>query len=84
MAIVNAGQLAVFTKKSNPKLRQRVEDVLLIAATTQPNAWSSLRTRVKAKRAPVADETGRKQPVEERLKHAVVKASLIISTLGEH
>jgi len=74
MAIVNAGQLAVY-EEIEPELRERVEDVLL--KNRRDDATERMvefAERVKAKgKAPVADETWRKQPVEERLKHALVK-----------
>src|SRR5215216_1921001 len=73
MAIVNAGQLAVY-EEIEPDLRERVEDVLLNRRDDATERLIEFAERVKAKgKAPVADETWRKQPVEERLKHALVK-----------
>ena len=73
MAIVNAGQLAVY-EQIDPELRERVEDVLLNRRDDATERLIEFAERVKAKgKAPVADETWRKQPVEERLKHALVK-----------
>jgi 5-methyltetrahydrofolate--homocysteine methyltransferase len=73
MAIVNAGQLAVY-EEIESELRERVEDVLLNRRDDATERLIELAERVKAKgKAPVADETWRKQPVEERLKHALVK-----------
>src|SRR4029453_7748099 len=73
MAIVNAGQLAVY-EEIEPELRERVEDVLLNRRDDSTERLIEFAERVKAKgKAPVADETWRKQPVEERLKHALVK-----------
>src|SRR5215813_5488432 len=73
MAIVNAGQLAVY-EEIEPELRERVEDVLLNRRDEATERLIEFAERVKAKgKAPVADETWRKQPVEERLKHALVK-----------
>jgi len=73
MAIVNAGQLAVY-EEIEPELRERVEDVLLNRRDDATERMVEFAERVKAKgKAPVADETWRKQPVEERLKHALVK-----------
>src|SRR4029078_7556758 len=73
MAIVNAGQLAVY-EEIDPELRERVEDVLLNRRDDATERMVEFAERVKAKgKAPVADETWRKQPVEERLKHALVK-----------
>ncbi len=73
MAIVNAGQLAVY-EEIEPGLRERVEDVLLNRRDDATERMVEFAERVKAKgKAPVADETWRKQTVEERLKHALVK-----------
>ena len=80
MAIVNAGQLAVY-EEIEPELRERVEDVLLNRRDDATERLIEFAERVKAKdKAPVADETWRKQPVEERLKHAMVKG--IIDYIG--
>jgi 5-methyltetrahydrofolate--homocysteine methyltransferase len=73
MAIVNAGQLAVY-EEIEPELRERVEDVLLNRRDDATERLIEFAERVKAKdKTPIADETWRKQPVEERLKHALVK-----------
>jgi 5-methyltetrahydrofolate--homocysteine methyltransferase len=73
MAIVNAGQLAVY-EEIDPELRERVEDVLLNRRDDATERLIDFAERVKAKgKAPVADETWRTQSVEERLKHALVK-----------
>src|SRR5438067_6273980 len=73
MAIVNAGQLAVY-EEIPPELRERVEDVLLNRRDDATERLIELAERVKAKgKAPVTDESWRKQPVQERLKHALVK-----------
>ena len=73
MAIVNAGQLAVY-EEIEPELRERVEDVLLNRRDDATERMIEFAERVKAKgKAPVADEMWRKQAVEERLKHALVK-----------
>jgi 5-methyltetrahydrofolate--homocysteine methyltransferase len=73
MAIVNAGQLAVYAE-IEPELRERVEDVLLNRRDDATERMIEFAERVKTKgKASVADETWRKQPVEERLKHALVK-----------
>jgi 5-methyltetrahydrofolate--homocysteine methyltransferase len=73
MAIVNAGQLAVY-EEIEPELRERVEDVLLNRREDATERLIEFAERVKAKgKTPVADETWRKQSVEERLKHALVK-----------
>ena len=73
MAIVNAGQLAVY-EEIQPELRERVEDVLLNRRDDATERLIEFAERVKAKgKTPVADETWRKQPVQERLKHALIK-----------
>jgi 5-methyltetrahydrofolate--homocysteine methyltransferase len=73
MAIVNAGQLAVY-EEIEPELRERVEDVLLNRREDATERLIEFAERVKAKgKTPIADEMWRKQPVEERLKHALVK-----------
>jgi 5-methyltetrahydrofolate--homocysteine methyltransferase len=73
MAIVNAGQLAVY-EEIDRELRERVEDVLLNRRDDATERLIEFAERVKAKgKAPVADESWRKQPVQERLKHALVK-----------
>ena len=73
MAIVNAGQLAVY-EEIEPELRERVEDVLLDRRSDATERLIEFAERVKAKgKAPVTDESWRKQPVQERLKHALVK-----------
>src|SRR5712675_843737 len=73
MAIINAGQLAVY-EEIEPELRERVEDVLLNRRDDATERLIELAERVKAKgKTPVADESWRKQPVQERLKHALVK-----------
>ncbi len=73
MGIVNAGQLAVY-EEIQPELRERVEDVLLNRRDDATERLIEFAERVKAKgKTPVADETWRKQPVQERLKHALIK-----------
>ncbi len=73
MGIVNAGQLAVY-EEIEPELRERVEDVLLNRRDDATERLVEFAERVKAKgKTPVADETWRKQPVQERLKHALIK-----------
>jgi 5-methyltetrahydrofolate--homocysteine methyltransferase len=73
MGIVNAGQLAVY-EEIEPELRERVEDVLLNRRDDATERLVELAERVKAKdKTAVPDEAWRKQPVEERLKHALVK-----------
>ena len=73
MGIINAGQLAVY-EEIDPELRERVEDVLLNRRDDVTERLIEFAENVKAKdKAPVADKAWRKEPVEERLKHALVK-----------
>ncbi len=73
MAIVNAGQLAVY-EEIEPELRERVEDVLLNRREDATERLVEFAERVKAKgKTPVKDEAWRNASVEERLKHALVK-----------
>src|ERR1700746_746388 len=73
MGIVNAGQLAVY-EEIEPELRERVEDVLLNRRNDATERLVDFAENVKAKgKTPVKDEAWRAQPVEERLKHALVK-----------
>ena len=73
MGIINAGQLAVY-EEIDPQLRERVEDVLLNRRDDATERLVEFAENVKAKgKSPVADKAWRKEPVEERLKHALVK-----------
>src|SRR5712672_486220 len=73
MGIVNAGQLAVY-EEIEPELRERVEDVLLNRRDDATERLVDFAENVRAKgKTPVADAAWRKEPVEERLKHALVK-----------
>jgi 5-methyltetrahydrofolate--homocysteine methyltransferase len=73
MGIVNAGQLAVY-EEIEPELRERVEDVLLNRRSDATERLVEFAERVKTKgKTPVKDEAWRAEPVEERLKHALVK-----------
>jgi 5-methyltetrahydrofolate--homocysteine methyltransferase len=73
MGIVNAGQLAVY-EEIEAELRERVEDVLLNRRDDATERLVDFAENVKAKdKIPVADKAWRKEPVEERLKHALVK-----------
>src|SRR6184192_4408109 len=73
MAIVNAGQLAVY-EEIEPELRARVEDVLLNRRDDATERLVDFAENIKAKgKTKVKDEAWRAQPVEERLKHALVK-----------
>jgi 5-methyltetrahydrofolate--homocysteine methyltransferase len=73
MGIVNAGQLAVY-EEIEPELRKRVEDVLLNRRDDATERLIELAENVKAKdKTRVAADAWRNEPVEERLKHALVK-----------
>src|SRR5438552_3914779 len=73
MGIVNAGQLAVY-EEIEPELRERVEDVLLNRRDDATERLVDFAESVKSKgKTPVKDEAWRVEPVEERLKHALVK-----------
>jgi 5-methyltetrahydrofolate--homocysteine methyltransferase len=73
MGIVNAGQLAVY-EEIEPDLRERVEDALLNRRDDATERLVEFAENVKAKdKTPVAADAWRKEPVEERLKHAMVK-----------
>jgi 5-methyltetrahydrofolate--homocysteine methyltransferase len=74
MGIVNAGQLTVY-EDIEPTLKELVEDVVL---NRRPDATERLvdhAEKVKGKGGPTAeaDEAWRDAPVEERLKHAILK-----------
>jgi 5-methyltetrahydrofolate--homocysteine methyltransferase len=74
MGIVNAGQLAVY-EEIEPHLRELVEDVIL---NRRPDATERLVAHaetIKGQGGPAAeaDEAWRKESVEERLKHALLK-----------
>src|SRR5438067_1498490 len=73
MGIVNAGQLAVY-EEIDPELRERVEDVLLNRRGDATERLVDFAENVKAKdKTRVPDEAWRAEPVEGRLKHALVK-----------
>ncbi len=73
MAIVNAGQLAVY-EEIEPGLRERVEDVLLNRRDDATERLVEFAEKVQAKsKVAVKDDAWRGQPVEERLKHALVQ-----------
>jgi 5-methyltetrahydrofolate--homocysteine methyltransferase len=73
MAIVNAGQLAVY-EEIEKELRERVEDVLLNRREDATERLVDFTENIKAKgKSRVKDEAWRAQSVEERLKHALVK-----------
>src|SRR5213596_3184139 len=73
LGIVNAGQLAVY-EEIEPDLRERVEDALLNRRDDATERLVEFAENVKAKdKTPVTHDVWRKEPVEERLKHALVK-----------
>jgi 5-methyltetrahydrofolate--homocysteine methyltransferase len=74
MGIVNAGQLAVYDD-IEPKLKELVEDVIL---NCRPDATERLvehadSIKGQGSAAAAADESWRGEPVEQRLKHAILK-----------
>jgi 5-methyltetrahydrofolate--homocysteine methyltransferase len=73
MAIVNAGQLAVY-EEIEPELRERVEDVLLNRRDDATERLVDFAERVKGKAKIDIEETAswRSRSVEERLKHALI------------
>src|SRR5256714_4247758 len=73
MGIVNAGQLAVY-EEIEPDLRERVEDALLNRRDDATERLVDFAENVRAKdKTPVSDKAWRKEGVEERLKHALIK-----------
>ena len=72
MAIVNAGQLAVY-EDIEPALRERVEDVLLNRRSDATERLVDFAANVKAQgRTPVEEKAWRADPVAKRLEHALV------------
>ena len=72
MAIVNAGQLAVY-EEIEPELRERVEDVLLNRRDDATERLVEFAGRVRGKVKGDAEKAAwRNESVEERLKHALV------------
>jgi len=73
MAIVNAGQLAVY-EQIEPELKTRVEDVLLNRRDDATERLVEFAENVKAgEKTPVEKEAWRHAPVAERLSYALVK-----------
>jgi 5-methyltetrahydrofolate--homocysteine methyltransferase len=73
MAIVNAGQLAVY-EEIEPELKTRVEDVLLNRRDDATERLVDFAESVKAtEKTPLEKEAWRQAPVEDRLSHALVK-----------
>jgi 5-methyltetrahydrofolate--homocysteine methyltransferase len=72
MAIVNAGQLAVYEEIA-PELRERVEDVLLNRRDDATERLVDFAGTVQAKaKEPAEEKAWRAMPVGERLTHALV------------
>jgi 5-methyltetrahydrofolate--homocysteine methyltransferase len=72
MGIVNAGQLVVYDQ-IEPKLRELSESVILNLDPEGTDKLLAFAETVKAKdKVEVKDEAWRSNPVEERLKHALV------------
>ncbi len=74
MAIVNAGQLAIY-EEIDPELRERVEDVILNRRedATERLVEIASRFRGEAGARRVEDLAWRELPVEKRLEHALIK-----------
>jgi 5-methyltetrahydrofolate--homocysteine methyltransferase len=74
MGIVNAGQLAVYDE-IEPKLKELVEDVLLNRRPDATERLVEFADSVKGQGVATAEaeEAWRDAPVEERLKHAILK-----------
>ncbi len=73
MGIVNAGQIPVY-EEIDPELRERVEDVLLNRRPDATERLIEIAEQVKGSRkSKKEDAAWRQQPVEERLKHALIK-----------
>jgi 5-methyltetrahydrofolate--homocysteine methyltransferase len=73
MGIVNAGQLAVY-EEIEPDLRERVEDVLLNRRQDATERLVDFAEKFrKTGTTPAKNEEWRAAPVEERLKHALIK-----------
>jgi len=72
MGIVNAGQLVVYDE-IEPQLKQLCEEVVLNLNPDATDKLLAFAETVKAKgKVEVKDEAWRHNPVEERLKHALV------------
>ena len=74
MGIVNAGALTVYDEV-DPELRDRIEDVVLNRRPDAAERLLEVAERYHAEQVdgPAAAEEWRSQPVEERIKHALVK-----------
>ncbi|MGL5002826.1 MAG: B12-binding domain-containing protein, partial [Casimicrobium sp.] len=73
MGIVNAGQIGIYDQ-INPELREHCEDVILNRRADSTERMLALAEKVKGGgKAKVEDLSWREMPVNERLKHALVK-----------
>jgi 5-methyltetrahydrofolate--homocysteine methyltransferase len=74
MGIVNPGQLVVYDE-IEPQLKQLVEDVILNRRDDATERLVEFAETIKGQggKAAVADESWRSEPVEARLKHALIK-----------
>jgi len=74
MGIVNAGQLVVYDEIA-PELKQLVEDVLLNRRDDATERLVDFAETIKDKggKKAVVDDSWRQEPVESRLKHALIK-----------
>jgi 5-methyltetrahydrofolate--homocysteine methyltransferase len=74
MAIVNAGQLAIY-EEIEPELRERVEDVILNRRDDATERLVEIASRFKGEAGTrrVEDLAWRQLPVEKRLEHALIK-----------
>lgn len=73
MGIVNAGQLEIYDE-IDPDLREAVEDVVLNRRNDATDRLLELAQQFQGvNKSEVLDEAWRQKPVEERLKHALVK-----------
>ena len=74
MGIVNAGQLVVYDEIT-PELKELVEDVLLNRRDDATERLVDFAETIKDKggKKAVVDDSWRQEPVEDRLKHALIK-----------
>jgi 5-methyltetrahydrofolate--homocysteine methyltransferase len=73
MGIVNAGQIGIYDE-IDPELREHCEDVILNRRADSTERMLALAEKVKGGgKAKVEDLSWREMPVNERLKHALVK-----------
>ncbi|MEM6330616.1 MAG: homocysteine S-methyltransferase family protein, partial [Planctomycetota bacterium] len=74
MGIVNAGQLVVYDE-IEPRLKELVEDVLLNRRDDSTERLVDFAETIKDKggKRAVVDDSWRQEPVEARLKHALIK-----------